>query len=292
MAWYSSDGGATWDRAEANRNSTSAVAVGGSVVFLGSSGYTDLFSSSRPVPVPMVRLVDGEWTELPVDAGQWGDGYTSLSGVIEPNSGRYYGRVGRTIRTNPHYCFEDPTTCQIFELALVTSVDGLEWFDIDVAVPELRDLDSRFPPMFFTLDGRLAIAGQPYDDQGAVGPAAVLAWEGDPVPPLRKPEGYSPPAEPVPLYYANEALDVGVERRYAWGLGGCGGMYIDNISWEPTGELNTTGWPLKEVDIIDGPSAYTFGRVTRISEDVIEFQLENQPVTVTLKPTEVIALCG
>jgi len=96
------------------------------------------------------------------------------------------------------------------------------------------------------------------------------------------------------MYDRDEGLPIGTERRFAWGLGGCGGMYIDDISWITAGEPDTTGWPIEEVQIDDGPSAYAYGRVLRVADDVIEFSIEDTDIVVRFTPRadEPTEVCG
>jgi hypothetical protein len=117
-----------------------------------------------------------------------------------------------------------------------------------------------------------------------IDPLVVTAWEGDAVPPTVDPPGYPEPDRPVPFFDDDEGLPVGAERRYAWPLGDCGGMWIDAISWVPAVEPDMTDWPIRDVEIDDGPTSFAYGRVTRLAEDAIEFSVEGTDTNVTLTP--------
>ncbi len=284
IVWTSIDGGETWTRSTTAGSYGGAAAVAGAVVFMPSYGLSGDFSSAVAEPRPPLRFVDGQWTELDHDFGQWGDGDARLTGIVDPDTGRFYGKLRRQIRANPHYCFDDTDSCNHYESALVTSPDGLEWSDV-VGGPEVDAWPSGLEhELFMTLDGRIAAWHRPSDDRGDWGPITIERWTGDPVPSTIDPPDYPPAEQPVPYFDFDEGLPIGTTRRYAWAIGGCGFMYIDDISWIPTTEPDTTGWPIKEVAVDDGPSAYAFGRVERIDEDLIEFTIEDTDTAVSLTP--------
>ncbi len=278
--WSSTDGGSSWVRSGAEVNfARGMAAVDGSLMLIPSTeGYDMVSGPGSTEPLHLIRIADGSWSTLDDDVGQWGDGPASLFGINDPDTGRFYGIARRAIRANAHYCLDDVDTCAQPEMALVTSADGVDWFD--VVGPELRPRHSK---PFMTVDGRIAIWSWPFDGNTNDLPT-VSRWVGDPIPPLVDPAGYPPPVAPVPLFDPAEGLPVGTERRIVWGLGPCGGLFIDGISWGSAGPPDTTGWPIRKVEISDGPSAVAYGRVTRLAEDSIRFTVEGTDAAVDLAP--------
>ncbi len=283
VVWASTDGGSTWKRDTAAGPYGSAAAVAGSVVFMPDHSNSVDFSHPVLEPRSPLRFADGEWTELERDFGQWGDGDTRISGIVDSATGRFYGKLRREIRANPHYCFDDVDSCAQTEEVLVTSADGIEWTDL-VGGPDLGASPSGLDhELFMTADGRIALWNRPLDESGW-GPITVNRWTGDPVPPTTDPPDYPAPEQPVPYFDADEGLPVGTEQRYAWPVGGCGYMHIDDIPWAPTDQPDTTDWPIREVAVEDGPSEYAFGRVERLAEDRIQFTIENTNTAVAFTP--------
>jgi len=278
--WSSTDGGSSWVRSGSEVNfARGMAAVDGSLMLIpASEGYDMVSGPSSTEPRHLIRISDGAWSTLDNDVGQWGDGPASLFGINDPDTGRFYGIALRALRANPHYCFDDVDTCAQPEIALVTSTNGVDWFD--VVGPELRP---RHTKPFMTVDGRIAIWSWQLDGN-TNDPPTVSRWVGDPLPPLIDPTGYPPPVAPVPLFDPTEGLPVGTERRIAWGLGPCGGLFIDGISWASAEPPDTTGWPIRKVQISDGPSAVAYGRVTRLAQDLIRFTVEGTDAAVDLAP--------
>ncbi len=278
--WSSIDGGRSWIRSAREVQSSSGMAaVDGSLMLIrAGQGFAMLSGPISVKPRELIRISDGEWSTLDDDVGQWGDGPATLWGINDPDTGRFYGIAKRSIRANPHYCFDNVDTCAQTELALVTSADGVDWFDL--AGPEPRP---RHTIPFMTIDGRIAIWSGSLDGNPDE-PLTVTRWVGDPLPSLTDPAGYPPPVAPIPFFDPAEGLPVGTQRRAVWGLGACGGLFLDGISWAPTGPLDTTGWPILELQISDGPSAVAYGRITRVAEDLIRFTIEGTDIAVDLTP--------
>lgn len=229
------------------------------------------------------RLGDSGWEELDPDSGQWGDGNTSMSnGVHDPESGRFFGIVGRTIRASAHYCYENVTTCIEGEQALVTSADGIAWHDL--TPPPATSEFWRGGHLFWTNTRVPAIA---MNDSGTDRNAwVVFYWSGSGLPSLIDPPSYPPPAAPAPFFDYRVGLEIGDEVRFAWPLGRCGGPYVDDIRWLPTEDPDMRDWPIREVNIIDGPSGYAYGRLRRVAADELEFFIEGSDDVVTLSPQE------
>jgi len=278
--WSSGDGGSSWVRSGAEVNlARGMAAVDGSLMLIPHiEGYDVVAGPISTEPRQLIRIADGAWSTLDDDVGQWGDGPALLFGINDPDTGRFYGIALRSIRANPHYCFDDVDTCAQTEIALVTSANGVEW--LDVIGPELQP---RHTKPFMTVDGRIAIWSSQLDGN-TNDPPTVSRWVGDRLPPLMDPAGYPPPVAPVPFFDPAEGLPVGTERRIAWGLGPCGGLFIDGISWVSAEPPDTTGWPIRKLEISDGPSAAAYGRVTRVAQDLIRFTVEGTDFAVDLAP--------
>lgn len=285
IVWSSIDGAQSWDRVELPVGGGRGIApVAGGLTILPDYGYGEVGPETLDVLAPS-RIVGAEVTTLEPDVGQWGDDTARLTGQTMRGSGRFYGVLRRQLRANPHYCFENIETCHDYEAALVTSSDGIEWFDLEHPGPEPFGQAE----LFATVDGHVALWRHPRDEA-----VEIEYWRGPDVPATVDPPGYDPPAVPVAMYDREEGLPIGTERRFAWGLGGCGGMYIDEISWVPETQPDTTGWPIEEVQIEDGPSGYAYGRVLRVADDLIEFSIEGTEIVVPFAPhaDDPEAVCG
>jgi hypothetical protein len=115
----------------------------------------------------------------------------------------------------------------------------------------------------------------------------VTRWVGTTLPPLVDNPDYPAPDIPVPLYDRDRPFRVGDVVRYPLGLGGCGGMYIDNQMWEPETPLPDPvpdDWPHRPVEIADGPTGYLYGTIERIAPDTIEFSIDGQGAIATFRP--------
>lgn len=278
IVWTSTDGGASWDRNETTVGGRGTAAVGGSLAFMADYRFGGYGGPAILEPRPPTRFSNGEWSSLDIDVGQWGDGNAQITGINDPDTGRFYGVLHRTIRASPHYCFDAAASCADSQLVLVTTTDGLVWRDV---VSDTRAALSG-DDLFITVDGGVAIFNR-RDDSGNRSPLLTV-WQGDSVPPTVDPPSYPPAETPVPFFDFEEGLPVGTERRYAWGLGDCGGMYIDQITWVTALEPDTSGWPIRDVEISDGPSSFAYGRVERLAADIIEFSIEQTDIAITLTP--------
>jgi len=227
-----------------------------------------------------MRFTDGDWVPLAIDVGQWGDGDVDMRGVNDLRTGRFYGAATRIIRANPHYCFSDVESCVKAETVFVTSADGIAWFDVAGARPEVR----RNTSFFFTADGRIAVRTPAIVDYQAP-PAVVSIWTGEQPPPTSNPPGYPPPDVPIPMYDPDEGLPAGMQRRIRWGLALCSAMYIDGTIWTADEIPDTARWPLRDPQINDGPTALAYGRVDRVAENMIRFSIENTDISVVLTPS-------
>lgn len=281
VAWRSDDGGKTFQSLPPLLEYPNATAaVGGNLVVwpqvLGSGSSTT--TDTNVETGPWVLAPGESWRQLPSDTGQWGDGRVRIWGAIDPTTGQFVAIVFRIQRSDRHYCFDDPQTCETPEIVLVTSTDGIEWFDIDGA--ELTyDLSNHWP--LLVGDGSIVVARLERSTR-----LQVRRWSGPGLPGLIDPAIIPAPDRPVPLYEGGE-LAVGDERRYELGLGYCGGMYVDGISWVPTEPLPDPlpdAWPSRAVEIADGPTGYLYGRITRTAQDRIEFAIEGEGTVATYVP--------
>lgn len=288
--WESIEAGSSWSQQEpGNLNFNGYAAVDGSIFFPPDADRGGFGPTHSEVSGPW-GFTDGVWSELPHDIGQWGDGRASVSGTVNAD-GRFYGMTTRTTRASAHYCYDDLETCQIPVFSLVTTLDGVDW--LDIVGPEVGLYES--PTLLLTLDGRPLLWRNIRDrDEGDERRRTFTVWTGSEPPPTQDPAGYAPPDIPVPVIDSVGVLDVGDERRYGWGLGGCGGMYIDGIDWLPVEEPDTTGWPILPFNGSDGPTGWALGRVLRVADDHIQFWIEGDDVRHDFRPRvgEAEYVCG
>ena len=59
--------------------------------------------------------------------------------------------------------------------------------------------------------------------------------------------------------------------------------------WEPVRSIElpvpvTSEWPVQDVDISDGPSAYAYGRIRLEADDELSFIVEGEGVVATFQP--------
>jgi hypothetical protein len=284
VVWSSDDGGETFQRLPPlleYANSTAAVS-GNLVVWpdLQDGGIPDAAEEALETG-PWVISPGESWQLLPSDTGQWGDGRLRVRGDVDPTTGRFVAIVFRTPRSNRHHCFDDPHTCDTSEIALVTSTDGIEWFDIEGA--DLNDATVQAP--LLAGDGSIALVR--WSEQSPRGLVLhVRRWSGPGRPSLLNPAIIPSPDRPIPLY-ENGPFAIGDERRYELGLGYCAGMYVDGISWVPTEPLPDPPpdtWPYRSVQIADGPTGYLYGRITRTAVDRIEFAIEGEGTVAIYVP--------
>jgi hypothetical protein len=278
--WESTDTGATWSRQpQGNIDLRGYAAIDGSIFFPPNADRWPFGPTHSTVLGPW-RFVDGEWSELPLDIGQWGDGGSTVFGTVNAD-GRFYGMAERTIRASAHYCYDNLDTCQMPVGTLVTTLDGVDWLDIEG--PELGLYES--PTLLLTLDGHpLLWRGIRDRDEGTERRHEITVWTGSDVPPTQDPLGYDPPNIPVPMVDPGGRLEVGDERRYGWGLGGCGGMYFEEGDWLPVEQPDASEWPVIPFNGADGPTGWALGRVLRVAEDHIQFWIEGDDARHDFRP--------
>ncbi|MFN8021857.1 MAG: hypothetical protein U0Q03_10055 [Acidimicrobiales bacterium] len=196
--------------------------------------------------------------------------------------GRFYGLVGRQRLASVHYCYDDPDGCWQHEFVMVTTDDGVEWSD--VVVPELDDMRLGSQTTLWTRpDGTILVTAA--DD--STGGVRLLEWTGASPPPTVDPAPYEPPDRSVPLVDPSASMSVGQVGRYPLGLGGCAGMYLDGRAWEPEVPLPDPPpptWPVRDVQIADGPTAYVFGTVTKTADDTVEFSVADVGTVAVFHP--------
>ncbi|MCP4225192.1 MAG: hypothetical protein GY773_17785 [Actinomycetia bacterium] len=275
--WHSYDGAKSFDRIELSEPLDGVVILPDSILAIPSGGRTCCYYSDGPSRHPgQVWLHDGtRWALTEADEGQWGDGGGWLeTPVVDPGSRRIHAVVTRHVRSDPHYCWVDEATCQQAQHAVVATADGQHWSDVQLPSPPNRGSQLIAPG-----DGQLVVWW--YDHESRT--LQFNRWTGPGEPPTEDPPGWDPVEAPIALW-TGEALEVGDEYRYVYGLGGCGGMHVNEIEWLPTEELDTTGWPIRDSGIDDGPSALVFGRIRLESPDQMSFIIEGQGVVATLHP--------
>lgn len=283
VIWRSDDGGRGFVEAStlADAGIDGFLAVGDTLVAVPAAFQGE----SRHVDARGLLVLDGEggWRQLEPDTGTWGDGWvTAHPTAASEQSGRTYALVTRTMRASAHYCYDDAATCQQPETALLTTEDGTTWHDV-AGFPATDDV--RGEPMLLTTDaaGGIALLAASYEDPQI----RITRWTAGSPPPFVDNPDYAAPDIPVPLYDHEQPFDIGDERRYPLGLGGCGGMYVDGQLWEPDSPLPSPpppDWPVRSVQIVDGPEGYVYGRIHRIASDTIEFSIEGLGPVATFRP--------
>jgi hypothetical protein len=256
------------------------LAVGDTLVAVPTVFTSDVVHADAPGR--FILTAGDEWRELGADTGTWGDGrIATYQTAMSDATGHTYALVARTMRASPHYCYDDIDTCHQGELVLLATDDGATWFDV-----------AGFPG--------LGLAGDPWLLTTSVAGEVVILGAGDygtpiyvtrstggaPPPEIERPD-YPPPDIPVALVGHAEPFEVGDERRYALGLGGCAGMYLDDQRWLPETPLPDPPppeWPHRAVDIADGPTGYVYGRVHRLDADTVEFSIEGIGPVATFHP--------
>lgn len=283
VIWRSDDGGRQFIEAStlADPDIGAFLTVGHTLAAVPSN-YQDEY---RHVDVRGLTVLDGngEWRELEPDTGTWGDGWvTAYPTAASKQSGRTYTLVTRTMRASVHYCYDDVATCQQPETALLATEDGTTWHDV-AGFPATDNV--RGDPMLLTTDpdGEIVLLAASYQDPQI----QITRWTAGSPPPVIDNPDYAAPTIPVPLYDYEQPFNVGDERRYPLGLGGCGGMYIDDQLWEPDSPLPSPtppDWPFRPVQIADGPEGYVYGRIHRLTSDTIEFSIEGLGPVATFHP--------
>jgi hypothetical protein len=69
----------------------------------------------------------------------------------------------------------------------------------------------------------------------------------------------------------------------AWG----DDTWVESISWDPDDAFTDpwpSDWPVQQVSILDGPSEYVYGRITRVADDEITFSIEEVGPVMTFRP--------
>ncbi len=275
--WWSNDGAESFEQAELNEPLRQIQVLSDGVLAIPEAELLccaqSHFLSPHPGQVWYNPL--GEWTLTEPDLGQWGDGFTGLHPTaFDDETGRNYAVASRLLRADPHHCYVDVTTCQELELALVTSIDGRTWLDVEWPGPTTERIQ-----LETANSGELIVWWVELEE----GPLRFRRWTGPDAPHNTDPPGYEPAEAPIP-FFDGGTLKIGEEYRYAYALGVCGGMSINGISWEPDEELDTTGWPIQEGTAIDGPSEFAYGRVRLESSDEVSFIIEGEGVVATLHP--------
>lgn len=236
-------------------------------------------------PGRFVLAAGDDWRELGPDTGTWGDGrFAVVQTAVSGTTGRRYVLAARTMRSSPHYCYDDVDTCQQGELVVLATDDGVTWRE----VPDYPGLGLADDTVSMTVngDGEVVFLGVGGAGSSAV-PIYVTRSTGGAAPPEIENPDLPPPDIPVALVSHTDAFEVGDERRYVLGLGGCAGMYLDGQRWLPETPLPDPlppEWPHRAVDIADGPTGYVYGRVSRLDADTIQFSIEGLGTVATFHP--------
>lgn len=283
MIWRSDDGGRRFVEASALADPRigAILAVGDTLAAVPSNCRGEYCDEA--VRGLIVLDGDGAWRELEPDTGTWGDGsIRAYQTVASERSGRTYALVTRTIRASVHYCYDDVATCQQRKAALLATEDGMTWHDV-AGFPATDNV--RGDPILLARDaaGDIVMLAASYQDPQI----HITRWTAGSPPPVVDNPDYPAPVIPVPLYDDEQPFNVGDERRYALGLGGCGGMHIDHQLWEPTSPLADPPppeWPFRSEQWVDGPSGFVYGRVRRLTPDTIEFSIEGLGPVATFRP--------
>lgn len=281
--WRSDDGGRRFVVASALADAEiGGFLAGGDTLVAVPSNFQDEY---RHGDARGLLVLDGagEWRELEPDTGTWGDGWvTAYPTDASEASGRTYTLVTRTIRASVHYCYEDVDTCQQPETALLATEDGMTWHDV-AGFPTTDDV--RGDPVLLSTDpaGNIVLLAASYGDPQI----HITRWTAGSPPPVVDNPDYAPPDIPVALYDREQSFNVGDERRYPLGLGGCGGMHVDDQRWEPDSPLPNPpppDWPFRPVQGADGPEGYVYGRIHRATSETIELSIEGLGPVATFRP--------
>lgn len=295
--WRSNDGGQTFTASPLlERPETGALVVARGALVALPSVFQDTYRHAD-AQGHAVLGDHGAWQHQPVDTGTWGDDWVSM--YISGTGGspdRTYALVSRTTRASVHYCYTDVETCRQRDDALVVTEDGSTWSDVagfPAPTPSIGNpmtLDTRPDGSVVVL---IAAFRDPADRDSEI---HVTRWIGTGPPPQVDRPGYPPPDIPIPLYDHVQPLEVGEERRYVLGLGGCGGMHLDGRLWEPETPLvdpPPPNWPYRDERWEDGPTGFVYGRVERLATDVVEFSIEGIGPVATFRPApEPEFVCG
>lgn len=259
------------------------LAVGDTLVGLPYVSTSD--DAHADPPGRFVLAAGGEWRELGPDTGTWGDGRVAVfRTAVSGTAGRAYALAARTMRSSPHYCYDDVDTCRQGELAVLATDDGVTWRE----VPGYPGLGLADGPVSMTVNGDGEVVFLGVDGGGSSGvPIYVTRSTGGAAPPEIENPDLPPPDIPVALVGHTDPFEIGDERRYVLGLGGCAGMYLDDQRWLPETPLPDPPppeWPHRAVDIADGPTGYVYGRVSRLDADTIQFSIEGLGPVATFHP--------
>ncbi len=281
--WRSDDGGRTFvPGAELEESGFGGFAVvAGSLIALPSVMQGENLHSDAVGPAVLDDV--GGWVSLPPHTGVWGDGRVSISLTEVGDRATPVFLITRESRASAHYCYANVESCQQYELALITSLDGSTWSEL-ADVPGIEPLAFAGSTLVVRSDPDGIVVARASNGESVI---HVTRWASAATPPVVERPDYPPPDIPVPLYEGTQNVEVGTELRYVLGLGGCGGLYVNNQPWEPETALPDPPppeWPYRAVEIADGPAGYLYGRILRSADDSIEFSIEGIGPVATFHP--------
>ncbi len=235
-------------------------------------------------PLSLWESPDGvEWTRWPGDPA-WGDGEDCRLGDEAVWRDRLVAWGTITERTDPQFCFQDPSTCDTRSI-VVNLGDSGGWQRLSLdPLPDSLIADLAVGPDLLLIVTEGAEDGDP--------PQRVYLWEGTPA---AEPQAapVTAPTTTVPPYPVLDAsidtLELGVTWRYVYAFQGCWGdsLHFNGRTWKRVEEIPIDPeWPVRPIFMIDAPTELLYGTITLVTPDRIEIRVENGDLVAVFTPTE------
>jgi len=295
-----------WDDAGRLDLPVSLAGDGSRLVALAS----ELPSDVKPdAPILWTSTQVGQWVPVARDPGVFGDGGTgeySYSGAqtrltIQRSRDAFVIEGSVQERSAPQFCFQDLASCQVQTTVVATSQDGARW--ARVAAEEQRTgratnafvayVQDSAPAAIITmhiapLSGSSTTRARNGGNAGATRELQLWRWSGVDAPARLVPSAPTTTEPPRPMLERNADLAVGASARVQWYTGGCssglsvGGRVFEVVA--PGLPAVQPDWPVRGLQVADGPSMMVLGTVTRVGPDELTFTVEGTDTTIRLVP--------
>jgi len=292
--WSSTDGSTWHEIDELGPDYRRSFPVAQSLGQLPVAAFDEEFTIWDPTG-PLV--LDGNaWVEGPVDLGQFGDtGGRILSSARHAQSGRTFVTLARGIRSNPHYCFTDISTCKQGDVTVAVTDDGFTWRDVPGPIHDQRARGSLF------LDARANPVYWNQNSGSERGPVVINQWVRLARPVRSDPTGFEAPDQSLPIIDWDDDLAIGSEARYIWPFGSCTDdqtISFNREQWVSIAPIDPNEWPHRHKAIFDAPDKFAYGVLRRTAASRLEYRLPELGLVATLEPAPPpdpdieIRLCG